>query len=457
MKRLLLVSLLIGTNSILAMEAPEPIELGTKEVTLVSAQGKEFVLPASAALRSATIANMLGRGEFQTVEAQSNRISFAEISSSTLDLLIPMLERLDQLLSQNDQADQMNTIYIPRRYQPFVNQRLKDLSNSEIAALYQAADFLDVPFIINAVAAVIADRIEGKIDTKQWENLKAFQREDLINERAAQLGIRVKQEYILKQVTFRKSGITQEYSIADYIAEHGQLQLDDQNRLRLSNKKLTSLFGIDRLHARALCQILGLSRNCFFDIALDVQSVPMPFQGFAQLQELDLILNQLNNLPEHVFDGLAQLRRLSLGENQLSTLPEHVFDDLVQLQELHLNHNQLSTLPEHVFAGLAELQTLSLGANQLSNLPEHVFAGLAELQTISLYSNQLNNLPEQIFAELTELRRLYLNDNQLSNLPEHVFAGLAALRDLNLKSNQLSEQEKQRIKEQLPNTRIRFD
>ncbi len=366
MKKLLLVSLLIGANSILAMEAPEPIELGIKEVALVSAQGREFVVPASAALRSATIANMLGRGEFQTVEAQSNRISFAEISSSTLDLLIPMLERLDQLLSQNDQADQMNTIYIPRRYQPFVNQRLKDLSNPEIAVLYQAADFLDVPFIINAVAAVIADRIEGGIDAEQWKKLNVQERENLINQKAAHLGIHTKQEYILKQVTFRKSGITQEYSIADYIAEHGKPQLDEQNRLHLRIKKLTSLFGIDRLHVKNACQVLDLSRNCFFDIALDVQSVPMPFQGFGQLQELYLYSNQLSHLPEHVFADLAQLQELDLGSNQLNNLPEHVFERLTQLRGLYLDSNQLSNLPEHIFADLAQLQKLSLGHNQLS-------------------------------------------------------------------------------------------
>ncbi len=409
MKRLLLVSLLIGANSILAMEAPEPIELGTKEITLVSAEGKEFVVPASAALRSATIANMLGRGEFQTVEAQSNRISFAEISSSTLDLLIALLERLDQLLSQNDQADQMNTIYIPPRYQPFVNERLKDLSNHEIAVLYQAADFLDVPFIINAVAAVIADRIEGKIDTKQWKKLKVQERQKLINQETAHFGIHVKQEYILKHVTLRKKGITQEYSIADYIAEHGQPQLNERNELSLYKKKLTSLFGIDRLHVKNTCQILGLSRNCFFDIALDVQSISKPFQDFAQLQELYLYLNQLSNLPEHVFAGLAQLRVLFLSSNQLSNLPDHVFANLAQLQGLHLSSNQLKNLPEHIFAGL------------------------------------------------TQLRGLMLDSNQLSNLPERVFAGLAQLRGLNLDSNPLSEQEKQRIKEQLPNTEISFD
>ncbi len=388
MKRLLLVSLLIGTNSILAMEAPEPVEQGTKEATLVSAQGKEFVIPASAALRSATIANMLGRGEFQTVEAQSNRISFTEISSSMLELLIPLLESLDRLLLFNEKVAQSNPekqLYIPRRFQHRVNKRLSEVSNQEIAALYQAADFLDVPFIINALAAVLADRIEGKIDTKQWEKLYLQEREKLINQKAAHLGIHVKQEYILKQVTFRKSGITQEYSIADYVAEHGQPQLNERNRLDLSNKKLTSLFGIDRLHTRTTCQVLDLARNCFFDIALDVQSVPMPFQGFAQLREL------------------------------------------------WLNSNQLSNLPEDVFAGLVGLRELYLSFNQLSNLPEH------------------------IFASLTQLRWLMLASNQLSNLPEHVFDGLAQLRGLDLGFNQLSEQEKQKIKEQLPNTEISFN
>ncbi len=439
MKRLLLVSLLIGTSSLLAMEAPEPMDIGPDNITLVSAQGKEFVVPVSAALRSPVIKAMLGSeelAEFQAVEAQSNHISFTEISSSTLEFLIPLLESLDRLLLFNEKVAQSNPekqLYIPRRLQHRVNKRLSEVSNQAIAALYQAADFLDVPFIINAVAAVIADRIEGKIDAMEWRQLRVQEREKLINQKAAQFGIHVKQEYILKQVTFRKSGITQEYSIADYIAEHGQLQLDRQNGLDLNNKKLTSLFGIDRLYVKNNCQILYLSSNCFFDIALDVQSVSRPFQGFGQLRVLYLDSNQLSHLPEHIFAGLAQL------------------------QWLNLDHNQLSTLPEHVFADFAQLEVLYLSANELSDLPEHLFAGLTQLRELYLYSNQLNNLPEHVFAGLTQLRELGLAENQLSNLPEHVFAGLAQLQELYLDLNQLSEQEKQRIKEQLPNTRIRFD
>ncbi len=354
MKRLLLVSLLIGTNSILAMEAPEPVakkqkleeeQLGVQPmeieqngfITLISAQGDRLEVAKSALERSPLLSGAL---ELPHENDVFEGLNF--LSTSALKAFIPLLEKLDELLSQNEDSDQLNQVYIPRIYQPFVNENLFRLSDQDIGVLYIAGDFFDLPFMSNAVAAVIADRIEGKIDAMEWKKLKAFQREDLINERAAQFGIHVKQEYILKQVTFRKSGITQEYSIADYIAEHGQPQLDGLNTLNLRDKRLTSLFGIDRLHVKNTCQVLDLARNCFFDIALDVQSVPMPFQGFVQLRKLYFDLNQLSNLPEHVFAGLAQLRELWLGHNQLSNLPEHVFAGLAQLDELFLGTNQLS-------------------------------------------------------------------------------------------------------------------
>ena len=63
------------------------------------------------------------------------------------------------MLQQNENAESKNVIYIPRAYQPFVNKLTAELSNQEISELYNAADFLELPFITNAIGAVIADHI----------------------------------------------------------------------------------------------------------------------------------------------------------------------------------------------------------------------------------------------------------------------------------------------------------
>ncbi len=359
MKKLLLLNVLLGMNAILAMKAPEPLELEPQDIILVSAEGKEFSLPQSAVMRCKQLACLM-QSDFQ--EKTSHRLDITTVSAQTLKILIPLLKRLDLLLLFNEKVAQSNPekqLYIPRLFQHHrVNKRLSEVSNREIVALYQAADFLDVPFIINGVAAVIADRIKGKINTEQWEKWNMQERESFINQKAAYLGIHMKQEYILKHVTLRKVGITQEYSIADYIAEHGQPQLNERTKLDLSDKNLTSLFGIDRLHARALCLRLDLSENCFFDIALDVQSGPMPFQDFAKLELLSLCLNQLNNLPECLFTSLANLRWLYLSHNRLSNLPEHIFAGLVQLQGLDIRGNQLSDQEKEKIEQLANKRFL---------------------------------------------------------------------------------------------------
>ncbi len=334
-------------------------------VVLISKEGKEFQIERSAALRSGQIADLIQTG-FE--EATTNKFQLNEISNQTLELLVPLLPRLDELLKKNEAADAMNQIYIPRRYQPFINDLLRNVKDQEIVELYQAADLLDLPFILNGVASVIANRMEKEIDTAMWLNLTALEQNNLVQERAILRGIYTKHKYILKHITLRKDDITQEASIADYIAQHGQPQFDTDWRgpdcLRLYSCKITSLFGIHMLQLRSTCKILFLNNNRFFDIALDVQSTPKPFKDFEQLQTLDLTFNKLENLPKDIFAGLAQLRELLLSVNQLNNLPEHLFKGLAQLQDIDLTHNVLSNLPEHLFDGLAELRALSLDRNQ---------------------------------------------------------------------------------------------
>ncbi len=491
MKKLLL-SISLSFIGLIAMECPEPVHKKQKPtqeelsvlpmeieqnepIILISAQGDRLRIAKSALERSPIMSVTL---EFANLENNEfHELNY--LSTSTLKALIPLLEQLNALLTENESAPEGHEIYIPRAYQPFVNQHLQTMCDQHLGLLYQAADFLNLPFLMNAIAAVVADQIKDRVPCLEYKNHK--EQLEIISTIAASISIQVNQEYILKHILLRNSGITQEYSIADYIAQHGQPRLEEDNHIDLDTLRLTSLFGIERIQSRTQIESLSISNNFLYDISLDVQPAHNPWQAFVQLQNLSLDRNQLSKLPngfftglnrlkmlnlhenrlhnlqESIFAGLVQLRLIDLSKNSLNALPAGLFAGLNRLKAIELYDNKLGTLPENIFAGLARLNDLDLNNNSLKTLPVGIFAGLAQLRSICLFDNQLKTLPENIFAGLAQLRDLSLGGNQLTSLPQNIFADLNQLLEICLRDNNLSAQEKERIQEQLPNTDVRFD
>ena len=70
------------------------------------------------------------------------------------------------------------------------------------------------------------------------------------------------------------------------------------------------------------------------------------------------------------------------------------------------------------------------------------------LEELDLSKNNLNNIPDFI-GNLNNLEVLILNENKLRNLPETI-KNLAKLKRLEITNNKLTEEEKQKIKELLP-------
>lgn len=337
----------MGLNTF-PMEWPEPMDIEPEgaHITLVSAEGKEFELPRSAAKRAGSIPSMLC-AEAGFNEALTSKIEFKNISAHTMSMLILFLLHLDQMVRSNEQKEPKHQMYLPRAYQPFLNQQLAAVDNGGVGALYQAADLLDIPFILNGVAAVIADRIHHEINTEEWEKLDIDQRRDKVNHCTQRFEIGSSQDYIVKHVTFRTCGITQELSIADYIVaggdtlpDHNDMMPPNMSVIRLNDQKLTSLFGIERLHT--WCSCLNLSNNCFFDFSLDVQTIEQPFREFKNLDSICLNNNQLIDLPSDFCQGLGSFEYFGLDSNNLKSLPLALFNGFVKLEGVGLKWNPLS-------------------------------------------------------------------------------------------------------------------
>lgn len=206
---------------------------------------------------------------------------------------------------------------------------MRNASINDLVNLFLAANYLDIPFILNGAAAVLADRlIKGSNPEELLKNIKILADKTApndaqgaakryFNENEKKIVIRITRDllpYIMRHIAHRQYSLTEEYSIADYIREHGQRELDVEEsyyegklRLNLEKKKLTSLFGIQLIKQETIKSIyvLALGENCFFNFSLDPQGVEKPFVGFTNLMILELDRNELVQLNPQLFTGLA--------------------------------------------------------------------------------------------------------------------------------------------------------
>ncbi|XP_044050005.1 leucine-rich repeat-containing G-protein coupled receptor 5-like [Siniperca chuatsi] len=184
----------------------------------------------------------------------------------------------------------------------------------------------------------------------------------------------------------------------------------------------------------AVCRCEGvgmLQRVDCVDVGL--RSVPSNLSSFTS--SLDVSMNQLSELPAHVFSSLHHLHELRLAGNTLTKISRDVFTGLVGLKLLTLQNNHLKTVPSEALENLKNLHSLRLDANFISRLPASSFKGLASLRYLWLDDNILTEVPVLTLSALTELQALTLALNNISYIPDRAFASLSQLLVLHLRDN----------------------
>ncbi|KAF0196860.1 MAG: hypothetical protein FD166_2138 [Bacteroidetes bacterium] len=146
---------------------------------------------------------------------------------------------------------------------------------------------------------------------------------------------------------------------------------------------------------------------------------------------------------------LKNLRELDLSENGLSDLPMSL-TKLTQLKELWLDDNTFTSIPESV-KSLSNLEYLRFFSNNIDSL--NITSGdLKSLKGIDLCYNKFDTFPMEL-TNLNNLESVVMWYNEISKLPEDI-ARLKNLKRLNLQHNNLDEQQKDKLKSQLPNTKL---
>lgn len=155
-------------------------------------------------------------------------------------------------------------------------------------------------------------------------------------------------------------------------------------------------------------------------------AIPTEIIGFDNFYELGVFRGEVKEIPAAI--SQMKLRRLQIQDQKLTRLPAQIGE-------------------------MESLILLKLGGNNLTGLPPEI-GRLKNLEVLHLYNNSLRQLPREI-GNLQNLKILDLHANNLTRLPQQI-ESLKKLGFLYLGGNKLTEDEKERIKDRLPETKIYF-
>lgn len=187
---------------------------------------------------------------------------------------------------------------------------------------------------------------------------------------------------------------------------------------------------------------LNLSKN-------EIESLSSKFKNLRYLRIVNLSFNKLSSLPSEIKENLF-IENLDLSYNKLTELPSSILS-MKFLKILNLSHNQISIVDPAI--KLKKIEKLNLSNNKLKELPKEI-GTMKRLKTLNLSDNQLGELPSAL-CNITNLQILNLKNNKLTKLPPLLYK-MKKLKVLNLENNNLSEEEKNRIKSVLTETKIYF-
>ena len=395
--------------------------MGQDIIILISSDNKEVEIIQDAAQLSGTLKTLL---EFSPEEKVYN----ISAKFAVLQKVVAILEDIYQELTPR-----LDSEYITQEVQDIVDEKLKD-KKREIDFLFNVmnvANFLEIPFLVNAATKVLVQNNESQV------------RETVAKKDTTKIPIEV-YIYLKKHLKLKEAGVEKELSVMDLIAQYYGTPIffkefmkkifKKKELLQISNKKITSLYGLDLLVKMAEkigiksedIKNIDLSDNYILDNDHEPLFPKKPLSSFKNITDINFTNNILTTLPKDIFKGHNSLLVVKLESNKLKYLPEGIFQGLNKLTEIVLKSNQLESLPKSIFQGLNDLVGIDLGNNKLKSLPDGIFQGLNSLRGIKLDNNsELKSLPEGIFQGIN-LMFLFLENTPLSEKTK------VMIKDLNI-------------------------
>lgn len=171
-----------------------------------------------------------------------------------------------------------------------------------------------------------------------------------------------------------------------------------------------------------------------------------PISLSAQENGIYTSLESARRNPEKVLE-------LKLKRKKLKEFPVEICT-FKNLRSLDLSSNKIRRIPECI-SKLAHLETLNLSNNKLDRLPESL-GNLKALTELDLNRNDLTELPPSI-GNLIHLKHLILWSNNIDELPESIENLSSTLEILDMRSIRMNPDSQEKIRKQLPHTKIGMD
>lgn len=411
----------------------------TPVLTIISSDNVEFVVNKSLFLKHSTTFKELHQWPDGIVEPYQSLFN-AQVISALIAAIKTINDQEKTLPCQTHQLvfypfaytrAALDKLFIPRLQE--INEEKNTAYATEeqfITDLMHASLFFDIPQLNKYFAYIIAKKALSKNHSEVNEDTLNQIKIKSISEHGISL--------INKQLLLLNNKLS-EYTVADYLVEHGQpslLTIARENnktvsQLNLSGQSLTSLFGLSCIHNAHKIDVINLSNNNILKIEKD------QFSSFPSLKALNLDNNLLEVIPAFSFVGCKQLQQLSLAHNRIRLIYPDAFWGLEQLTALNMKRNFITYLAKYMFFDCKKLQRLWLEYNNIEDIKPGAFDDLDNLVFVNLITNKIKKIPEDLFKNTMHLKEIYLMGNELVRFSPELIAHLQ-LQTLNLTYNRLS-------------------
>ncbi len=366
-------------------------------------------------------------------------VSMTALGATNNQLIDTSNSLLDLVITQSE------TVFIPRLFQPDINSLLDGLEEASLVDYLAIADTSEYDYLINAGAAVLVDTLTQSELDHPTDKLAEWQTE---------LSAYV-MDFIDKFITLRQNGITQEWSIADFVNAFGVPveYLGNIALLLFQNKNLTSLFGLQNISNEDVYALIFYN-NYLFGPPRDVQFPSDPFgSNFHTILVVALYDNPtFKNLPSDIFQNRTEVKELYLGNMGLHSFSDTLFSHLHELRTLQLSENNLPEISHEQIKDLYRLEKLALDINTFGTLPDDLFNGISFIEALSMQDCSLIAWPVSLVDGLIDLEELYLNNNQLDAFDAHQLPdGLY----IDLQGNNITQSQVEVLEEKFPD--VTFD
>ncbi len=340
-------------------------------------------------MQSETAKMMLSAPSGLSLEAQTNEISFSDITQQTFNIIYQCMKIV------HEQRPDVRKIDSIRAILDRINNGEIAINPTKIKEILYAANFLDASAVLQAVARQYAIYVHDNRIT--LDDLNDF--------------------------------------IADVLPEIArQYYLSYGEPLQHPSIKDCS-WGVS---------VRELLEN---DRVPRVQGIAVDFSPGYKLDLSGRYINNLDGLQD--IPGIYNVTLLYLEHNRIATI-QQAFNELGSLERLYLGHNRIATIEKDVLNGLASLNQLNLDHNQITTIEQGAFNGLNRLRWLHLEHNQITTIQQGAFNGLKSLKYLYLEHNQIAAIEQGVFNGLNSVW-LNLEHNQITEQDQTRLRQEFSN------